>query len=54
RARRLSPAERKQVNAQVDEWMREGIVQLFLSEYASPVVLAQKKDDSIRLCVDYR
>jgi len=46
--------EREQVNAQVDEWMREGIVQPSLSEYASPVVLARKKDGSIRLCVDYR
>jgi hypothetical protein len=50
----LSPIEREQVNAQVDEWMREGIVQSSLSEYASPVVLARKKDGSIRVCVDYR
>jgi len=34
--------------------MREGIVQPSLSEYASPVILAKKKDGSIRLCVDYR
>jgi len=54
RARRLSPIEREQVNTQVDEWIREGIVQPSLSEYASPVVLARKKDGSIRLCVDYR
>jgi hypothetical protein len=38
----------------VDEWIREGIVQPSLSEYASPVVLARKKDGSIRLCVDYQ
>lgn len=38
RARRLSPLEREQVNVQINEWMCEGIVQLSLSEYASPVV----------------
>jgi len=54
RARRLSTSERERVNAQINEWIRDGIVQPSLSEYASPVVLAKKKDNSIRLCVDYR
>jgi hypothetical protein len=54
RARRLSVIEREQVNTQVDEWICEDIVQPSLSEYASPVVLARKKDGSIRLCVDHR
>jgi len=34
--------------------MRDGIIQPPLSEFASPVVLAKKKDNFIRLCVDYR
>lgn len=38
----------------VDEWIRGGIVQPSLPEYASPVVLAKKKDGLLRLCVDYR
>jgi len=54
RARRLSPIEREQVNTQINEWIREGIVQPSLSEYASLVVLTRKKNGSIRLCVDYR
>jgi len=54
RARRLSPIEREQVNTQIDEWIREAIVQPSLSEYASSVVLVRKKNGSIRLCVDYR
>ncbi|CAK9834317.1 Transposon Tf2-9 polyprotein [Anthophora retusa] len=54
RARRLSPSERDTVNEQVQEWLRDGIVQHSLSEYASPVVLVKKKDGSSRLCVDYR
>ena len=32
RARRLSPSERDTVNAQIREWLRDGIVQHSLSE----------------------
>lgn len=53
-ARRLSPSERETVNAQIDEWIAEGIVRPSTSDYASPVVLVRKKDGSVRLCVDYR
>lgn len=51
RVRQLSAPERESVNAQINEWIRDGIVQLSLSDYASPVVLAKKKDGSMRLCV---
>lgn len=54
RARRLAMPERENVNAQINEWMRDGIVQPSLSDYASPVVLTKKKNGFTRLCVDYR
>lgn len=54
RARRLAPAKRDVVNAQLNEWLRDNIVQPSLSEYTSPVVMVKKKDGSMRLCVDYR
>lgn len=54
RARRLSASEKEIVNAEINEWIRDGIVQSSVSDYASPVVLAKKKDGSLRLCVDYR
>lgn len=54
RARRLSPAEKIIVNAQVDEWLEQGIIRPSNSDFASPVVLVKKKDGSHRLCVDYR
>lgn len=54
RARRLSASERQQVNTQISEWMRDNIIQPSLSEYASPIVLVKKRDDSVRLCIDYR
>lgn len=49
RARRLS-----QVNKQLDKCLRDGIVQLSLSEYASPIVVVKRRNDPVRLCVDYR
>lgn len=52
--RRLSFAERKIVNTQVEEWLRDGIIENSNSDFASPVVLVKKKDGSNRLCVDYR
>ncbi|XP_043496455.1 uncharacterized protein LOC122520459 [Polistes fuscatus] len=54
RARRLSQSQKDIVNQQIQEWMEEGIVQPSLSEYASPIVLVEKRDGSFRLCVDYR
>lgn len=53
KARRLSQSERDIVNAQIDEWERQGIVRPSFSDFASPVVLVKKKDGSHRLCVDY-
>lgn len=54
RARRLSIIEREKVNGIIAEWIRDGIAQPSLSDYASPVVLVAKSDGSTRLCVDYR
>lgn len=38
----------------IDNWLREGIIQPSLSDYASPVVLVKKSSGGTRLCVDYR
>lgn len=54
RARRLSVIEKEKVNNHISEWIRDGIVQPSLSDYASPVVLVEKKNGNTRLCVDYR
>lgn len=53
-ARRLAAKEQKVMAKQIEEWLEEGVVQPSWSDYASPIVLVKKKDDSYRLCVDYR
>lgn len=54
RARRLSEPERLEVDKQIAEWLKEGIVRESSSDFASPIVLVSKKDGTKRLCCDYR
>ena len=42
------------VEKEIEIWLKEGIVEPPNSEWASPMVIIKKKDDTIRLCVDYR
>ncbi|GFS92149.1 retrovirus-related Pol polyprotein from transposon 297 [Trichonephila clavipes] len=52
--RRLPFAERDIVDAQVDEWVKNGIVEPCSSPYPSQVVVVKKKDGKSRVCIDYR
>lgn len=52
--RPISIAEKKVVEHTINEWLQMGIISPSTSNYASPIVLAKKKDDSLRLCIDYR
>ena len=52
--RRLSPLERKVLHEQTQEWLKLGIIVPSYSEFASPVVIVKKKDNSYRVCIDYR
>lgn len=54
RPRRLAYAERVQVRQIVSELLEADIIRESQSEYASPIVLVQKKNGDARLCVDYR
>lgn len=54
RPRRLAPRETAEVDKQIDQWLKNGIIRPSLSEYASPLALVLKKDGSVRICVGYR
>ena len=54
RPRRLPAPEREIVEMQLNEWVKNGIFEPCSSEFASPVVVTERKDDTPRVCIDYR
>ena len=52
--RRLSYAEKEYLQGMLDEYLKEGIIRPSDSEYASPIVLVNKKTSGFRLCIDFR
>lgn len=54
RSRRLAPADIDDVRRHIQELLRAGIIKESRSPYASPIVIARKKNGSIRMCIDYR
>ena len=52
--RRVPQARREEVRRLLREMLESGVVEPSDGPWSSPVVLAQKKDGSLRFCVDYR
>jgi predicted aspartyl protease len=51
---RISPALYPKVQEKIQEMLDKGVIRNSTSAYSSPVVIVNKKDGSIRLCLDYR
>lgn len=49
--RRLPYAHREIVEKRIKEWTKDGVV---IPPYACNVLVTKKKDDSDRVCIDYR
>ncbi|GFU83275.1 phosphatase and actin regulator 2 [Trichonephila clavipes] len=48
RARRLSCSEKLQVNNQIDDWLRQGIIKECVFDYCSPIVLCKKANGAMK------
>ena len=51
---RIPYAYRAKVEEEIKEMLTQGIITPSSSNWAAPMVLVKKKDDTLRICVDYR
>ena len=51
---RMTPAETEELNKQVHELLRKGLIRESLIPCVVPIVLAPKKDGEWRMCIDSR
>ncbi|GFS91746.1 retrovirus-related Pol polyprotein from transposon 297 [Trichonephila clavipes] len=51
---RLNPVKKEVLREQIEELLRQNVIEECESPYAAPVVLVPKPNGKVRLCVDYR
>lgn len=54
RPRRLSFSDKEKLQEILDDLLKNNIIRESNSPYASPIVLVRKKNNELRLCIDYR
>ncbi|KAI3821399.1 hypothetical protein L1987_08966 [Smallanthus sonchifolius] len=51
---RLAPSEMKELMSQLEELTEKGFIRPSISPWGAPVLFVEKKDGSMRMCIDYR
>ena len=51
---RLSPKEVTEVETQIKELLKQGLIEPSSSPYGAPIIFVQKKDGTLRMCCDWR
>jgi len=51
---RVAPVELKELKAQLEEPLEKGNIQPNTSPWRTSVLFVKKKDETLRLCIDYR
>ena len=51
---RLSPKELEEAKRQIADLLAKGFIQPSQSPFGAPILFVQKKDGSLRMCIDYR
>ena len=51
---RMAPAELKKLMAQLEELLSKGFIRPSTSPWGAPILFVEKKDGSLRLCIDYK
>ena len=53
-ARRLPLAYREKIDRQIQDMFKQNIIKRSKSPYSAPCVFTQKKNEEIRMCINYR
>ena len=50
----MAPTELKELKTQLQKLLDKGFIRLSVSPWGVPVLFVKKKDDTLRMCIDYR